>query len=142
LISHRGNTNGRVKYIENNPQYINLALDAGFDCEIDVYIQSNGWWLGHNEPVYQVDDCFLKKPGLWCHAKSIKTFYWLLQYGMHCFWHQEDWVTLTSRGYIWTFPGYGLTSKSISVLPELGKGADFENCAGICSDYIEKYKEF
>ena len=33
--------------------------------------------------------------------------------------HQEDDVTLTSEGYIWTYPNKQLTDNSIAVLPEL-----------------------
>ena len=32
---------------------------------------------------------------------------------IHCFRHQEDDVTLTSRGYMWTYPGKPLTEKQI-----------------------------
>ena len=140
LISHRGNLNGRVVSLENNPQYIQMALDTGFECEVDIYYKSSGWWLGHDNPIYRVDINFLTKRGLWCHAKSIETFYWLLKHEFHCFWHQNDWVTLTNEGYIWTYPGCPLTDRSICVLPELDIGPGFDGCAGICSDYIENFK--
>jgi hypothetical protein len=63
---------------------------------------------------------------------------------LNFFWHQEDYFTLTSHGYIWTYPGNLLTKNSISVLPEWQdpelKNLDL-NCYGICSDYILKIKE-
>ena len=52
----------------------------------------------------------------------------------HCFFHQNDSVTLTSEGY-GTYPTQPLTEKSICVLPELQK-IDVKGCAGICSDYV------
>ena len=52
---------------------------------------------------------------------------------VHCFWHQEDDVTLTSKGYLWTYPNKQLTPKSIAVLPE---GVIEEEIAGFCSDFI------
>jgi len=59
---------------------------------------------------------------------------------IHCFWHQEDDVTLTSKGYIWTYPGKDLTENSIVVMPEkyLEKWWEysFKKCRAICSDYI------
>ena len=76
---------------------------------------------------------------LWCHAKNIDAFKKMLQRGIHCFWHQEDDVTLTSNGYIWTYPGKQLTTKSICVLPEKVNYNKFD-CAGICSDYIIHYE--
>ena len=65
-------------------------------------------------------------------------------YNIHCFWHQEDDVTLTSKGYIWTYSGKELTENSIAVLPEILHEKWWRHkpvqCAGICSDYISKYK--
>ena len=62
---------------------------------------------------------------------------------IHYFWHQEDDVTLTSRGYLWTYPGKQLTEKSICVLPELenkkSKVILPKNVAGICSDFIVRF---
>ena len=63
----------------------------------------------------------------------------MLDLGAHCFFHQNDNVTLTSEGYLWTNPTHQLTEKSICVLPEL-QTIDIEGCAGICSDYVERYK--
>jgi len=57
----------------------------------------------------------------------------------HYFWHQEDDYTITSEGYIWTYPGKKLFNKSICVLPETHDYKNL-NCLGICSDFIEKYK--
>jgi hypothetical protein len=36
LISHRGNINGIQKSKENDPNYINKAIESGFDVEVDV----------------------------------------------------------------------------------------------------------
>ena len=59
---------------------------------------------------------------------------------MHCFFHQSDDVTLTSRGFIWTFPKKKLVEGSYCVMPEYGYEGDIDKCAGICSDFIEAYK--
>ena len=64
----------------------------------------------------------------------------MLDYDIHCFWHQEDDVTLTSCGFMWTYPGQKLTNKSICVLPEKSNDS-FNDCLGICSDYIINYRE-
>ncbi len=58
---------------------------------------------------------------------------------VHFFWHQDDDVTLTSRGYFWTYPGKSLTTKSIAVLPEISEGDNFNKCAGICTDFVLAY---
>ena len=64
----------------------------------------------------------------------------MLDKNIHCFWHQEDDFTLTSRGFIWTYPGKELTLKSICVLPE-STDNEIGECFGICSDVIKKYKQ-
>ena len=38
LISHRGNTRGRIKQLENTLEYITQTLENGFDVEIGVGI--------------------------------------------------------------------------------------------------------
>ena len=136
LISHRGNLNGKSN-TENRPGYIYKALLQDFDVEIDVWYIDDEFWLGHDIPQYKIEENFLENPRLWCHAKSIDTLYKMTSNSLiHCFWHQEDDVTLTSRGYLWTYPGKQLTKKSICVLPEKRFEAEM---AGVCSDYIKEW---
>ena len=145
LIAHRGNLNGKSNK-ENKPGYIHKALWQGFDVEIDVWYVDGEFWLGHDIPHYKIEENFLENPRLWCHAKSIDTLYKMTSNSLiHCFWHQDDDVTLTSRGYLWTLPGKQLTKKSICVLPEFGdkKGKVIlpKNVAGICSDFVVNYRK-
>ena len=139
LIAHRGNTAGINIERENSPEYIHEALKKGFNVEIDVWLEKDKWFLGHDKPQYEIELTFLLHNFLWCHAKNIEAFKEMLGRGVHCFWHQEDDVTLTSNGYIWTYPGKKLTTKSICVLPEK---TNYKNisCAGICSDFVQDYK--
>jgi hypothetical protein len=53
---------------------------------------------------------------------------------LNYFWHQEDNFTLTSQGYIWTYPDKDVTNKSIAVLVDKELAPD--GVAGVCSDYI------
>ena len=73
IISHRGNLEGRIPEDENNPDYIHEAIESGFDVEIDLWLYENGFYLGHDEPQYQIDLKFLKNERLWVHAKSMET---------------------------------------------------------------------
>jgi len=141
LISHRGNINGPIPEMENNPEYIQKALDLGYDVEVDVWGTKYGaWYLGHDGPEYLIDAKFLRQKGLWCHAKEIRSFYRMTEDpNIHCFAHDTDFAALTSEGYFWTSWSYQMTKKSICVMPPLGK--DVPNyVAGVCSDYIEGYK--
>ena len=144
FISHRGNLTGPEKKSENNPSYIEYALDKGFHVEIDVWFKEKKFYLGHDDPIYEVNIDFLNKKNIWAHAKNIDALNELVKLNIHCFWHQSDDVVLTSKGYLWTFPGKFLTSNSIEVMPEANtkiiKNIKVSNCAGICSDYIENIK--
>ena len=136
LISHRGNLNGMNTERENSPDYIEEALSHGFDVEIDVWDILGSYFLGHDEPKYLVKKNFLKNEHLWCHAKNIEGLYSMLEDDIHCFWHQEDDVTLTSRGFFWTYPGKELTESSIAVLPDSKPTVKVK---GICSDFIVRF---
>ena len=139
FISHRGNLNGPKPNLENRPNYINEALNNGFDVEVDVFFVNKKFYLGHDKPQYKVSKKFLLNKKLWCHAKNLEALDALKKTSAHFFWHQNDDATLTSKGYLWTFPGKKLFKKSICVLPEI-KSYKKINCYGVCSDFIHKYK--
>ena len=139
-ISHRGNLNGPNDTWENHPDYIQKALDEGFNVEIDVWYKDSTFYLGHDEPKHKINVNFLKNERLWCHAKNLGALTAMLSYStIHCFWHQEDDVTLTSRGYVWTYPGKPLTEISIAVKPEINDD-NVKKVLGICSDFVVDYK--
>ena len=143
LISHRGNTSGPNKDLENNPDQILKVLKMDLDVEIDVWSLDGSWFLGHDTPDFKVDISFLQQEGLWCHAKNLEALKLMLDKKIRCFWHQEDDFTLTSNGYIWTYPGKPTGTKSILVVQERqatidAKGSMF---AGICSDWIYELKK-
>jgi len=141
-ISHRGNISGQNIDLENSPNYAVNALSSGYDVEVDVWFLDDKFYLGHDNPDHHVSKNFLLQKGLWCHAKNILALFEMSNLDIeHYFWHQKDCVTLTSSGYLWTFPGKELTKKSICVMPELMKNTNKINqCAGICSDIISNYK--
>ena len=139
-ISHRGNLNGRIPERENSPDYIVESLSLGYNCEIDVWVINDEYFLGHDKAQYKIEETFLESNLLWCHAKNIQALEKMLKNKkIHCFWHQNDDVTLTSKGFIWTYPNRELTKKSICVLPELNS-FDMKDCYGVWSDYIQQYK--
>ena len=143
LISHRGNINGPNKSEENNPEYILNAINNGYNVEIDIWSINNKWYLGHDNPTYEIKYNFLFDSRFWLHAKNGEAFYKLFNdnnYDFNVFWHTtEDWI-LTSNKHIWTFPNKYLFPNSICVLPELGYDGDIKKCYGICSDFIKTYE--
>lgn len=138
-ISHRGNITGPNPARENSPDYINEALESGFNVEVDVWENSDGTFLGHDEPQYQVSPNFLKDKRLWCHAKNALALQCLLSIRAHVFWHQTDDYTITSKGWIWAYPGKISNKFAIAVLPEM-HNTDVKPFGGICSDYIRDYR--
>ena len=55
LISHRGNIDGVNKNFENQPNYIDDAIRAGYDVEVDIWYIDDKLYLGHDTADYQVD---------------------------------------------------------------------------------------
>ena len=143
MISHRGNIDGPNKELENYPSYILKAIQQGYDVEVDVWYRNERYFLGHDKPEYEVDIDFLKNKKIWCHCKNIDALEKLLDNDIHCFFHNTDAVTLTSEGFLWTYPGKKLTKSSICVLPEDTGWTEksIVNISGICSDYISKYRK-
>jgi hypothetical protein len=143
LISHRGNINGRLELSENEPNYINSAISKGYDVEVDIWVVEGTFYLGHDKPQYGVTLGWLfeRKDKLWIHCKNIEAieFFNLLFETYNYFWHQEDTVTLTSKGFIWAYPGKQPINRSIAVMPELFND-NIDSCLGICSDYIKNYE--
>ena len=143
LISHRGNINGRLESYENEPNYIDSAISKGYDVEIDIWIIEGIFYLGHDEPQYRITLDWLneRKDRLWIHCKNVEAveFFNLLFETYNYFWHQEDTVTLTSKGFIWAYPGKQPINRSIAVMPELFND-DISQCLGICSDRIFNFK--
>ena len=149
LISHRGNIDGKNLQLENNPKYVNTARAKGYDVEVDLWYCDGFFWLGHDEPQYEVTLNWLSKRSgsLWIHCKDLKTIEELkhLEITMgfkklNYFYHNTDDITLTSHGDIWAYPGKQPIRNSIAVQPELHDD-DTSECYGICSDNIKNYTD-
>jgi hypothetical protein len=137
LISHRGNINGREPKSENSPDYITSAIKKGFDVEIDVW-SFDGIYLGHDKPQYEIDLDFLfeHQNNLWIHCKNIASLAFLTDFGeLNTFWHEEDSYTLTSQGYIWTYPHKKICHKSVIVAYN-ARFIKYQDCFGVCADIL------
>jgi hypothetical protein len=146
LISHRGNIDGKQHILENQPNYILKAIEQGYDVEIDIWY-TDKFMLGHDKPQYTFPFDLLEKfyTKLWIHCKNIEAITKIkhnyeLNTRLNYFWHEHDTITLTSKGYIWAYPGKQPIQNSIAVMPELGND-DISKCGGVCSDFIINYKK-
>lgn len=124
--------NGKDAHNENSIKAVSLAIDAGFDVEVDVWFKKNKFYLGHDLPQYEVDIDFLLNEKIWCHAKNSESLYQLMLSGVHCFWHQNDDFTITSRKMIWCYPGKICTN---GIVVSLGEPMKFKkDICGVCTD--------
>ena len=142
LISHRGNIDGKIPEKENHPNYIDATLGSGYDVEVDVWYIDGKIMLGHDNPQYEVNLRWFtdRINKLWVHCKNMESLVYLRDcgYDINYFWHQTDDVILTSKGFLWVYPGKQPINNSIAVLPELFND-DIKECIGVCSDFINKY---
>jgi len=145
LIAHRGNMNG-PSALENHPDHIREALQAGFDVEVDAWVIDGEIVFGHDEPQYTVSVTSLDKR-CWIHCKNLEALRFFCGIEINeanAFWHDYDDYTLTNKKYIWTNIGRELTKRSIMVMPEVQdkklRNTLNVDCAGICSDYVQKIK--
>jgi len=135
IIAHRGNLDGPTQG-ENTHISIEQALTAGFNVEVDIRCHRDKLFLGHDSPQSEFDFNYATDKKVWCHAKDLKALEILVNLGANCFWHQSDYFTLTSKNYIWTFPGQAVCNRSILVMKEPTQ--PIPACAGICTDYPVK----
>lgn len=144
FISHRGNLNGPNPERENHPDYIMEAIDAGFEVEVDLWVVNGELFLGHDKPEFTIYPGFLInfRGILWVHCKNVAAVEWIRERGisLNYFWHDTDTMTLTSLNNIWAYPGKQPIKDSIAVMPEWYND-DITQCSGVCSDFIQKYKE-
>lgn len=159
FIAHRGNTEGPKPDCENKPEYIDHAIDEGYDVEVDVWVFGYAIFLGHDDPETRVDHTWIKErqDRLWIHCKNAHAlieFATRNVYNANYFWHQTDAFTMTSKGYVWCYPGRGPVTNSILVMPETVEVATLDgqkhkspfsysllNFEGVCSDYVKPIRE-
>lgn len=147
IIAHRGNIDGPNPLCENTVSHIEKALSKGFDVEIDLWgvndVGNLQLYLGHDEPSHNVNNDWLQKhkQRLWCHAKNLCALEWLCKNDFHCFFHDKDDYTLTSKNIIWAYPTSLITQNTIYVMPEKNKDISTLEieCLGVCTDYANKF---
>ena len=141
LIAHRGNTI-KKDLRENEPNFLQTAIDSGFDIEVDIRYINGEWWLGHDGPQYRIDSPFnlFDNSKVWWHCKNFAALEKLQGSDLNYFWHQEDDHTLTSKGFIWTYPGKEIGINNVIVMPETVMNLDEIKklkCFAICSDLVQ-----
>jgi len=141
-IAHRGLLNGPSKW-ENSPWAVEEAISECGNAEVDVWMHNNELWLGHDKPTHRVPLRFFHDNvnALWIHCKNVQAIEFFNEFHTlwHYFWHEVDMMTMTSKGFMWVYPGRQIVRNSIAVLPEVHND-DISRCVGICTDYVIKYR--
>jgi len=139
IISHRGNIYGRNHNMENNPIYIEDAINLGYDVECDLRYNNNMFYLGHDEPQYPIELSWLLsyKNNLWIHCKDIESIEMLSNSDLNYFWHDVDLLTITSKNIKWCLPNIFIKD-AITVTYDYIKTPDY--ILGVCTDNPLKFK--
>lgn len=142
FIAHRGNLINKNSQTENTPKQIEVCINKGYDVEIDIYIINNMLYLGHDQPETIISNAWLEsiKQYSWIHCKNFEAMLYMKNTEYNYFWHNTDDYTITSKGYIWTYPGKIYGDPCIIVNPELWSNEYRFVCSGICSDQIAVFK--
>jgi hypothetical protein len=136
IISHRGNLNGSLQEVENSPNYLQNAIDRGFDIEIDLWYLSDNYFLGHDLPKYKVTMDWLKSRvnSLWVHCKNEECLSNMLGSDFNYFWHESDKFTMTSKNIVWSYVDLIVSGTVINVRTK-NKKINLTDFVGICTDH-------
>jgi hypothetical protein len=142
LISHRGNIVGRNPNRENTPSYIDTAIGAGYDVEVDVNYINTSFYLGHDTPDIEITETWIlkRKEHIWFHCKNLQAVTQLSKLkGVKYFCHSSDAFVLTSTGHIWVHD-LNLELNDISIIPLLSDDDvnQYNSVVvyAVCTDYI------
>ena len=131
IISHRGNISGPDHKNENLPSYIDIALQQGFDVEIDLRKINDKFFLGHDSPDYKVSLGWLeeRKKNLWIHTKNFNAFEALLEMNNNFtfFYYTSEPLVLVSNGKIWCHRPEKIVNPKNCVVPFLDKSSALRN---------------
>jgi hypothetical protein len=140
-FAHRGNINGPNYETENSPLAVELAIQQGYDCEVDLWVLDGRLYFGHDGPKYSVTVPFLirNSGGILFHAKNPEALSYCLDHNMHCFFHQYDDYTMTNQGIPICYPNRTYFNNCLLMLSENFAEIDTIKLYGICSDFIGYY---
>jgi hypothetical protein len=143
LISHRGNIVGPNPDRENTPSYIDTAISAGYEVEVDINYINGKFYLGHDTPDYEINEKWItiRKDKIWFHCKNLEaaTKISVLGDGYKFFCHTSDPFVLTSNKYVWVHDlNMNLCDRCIIPLLNINdiKNYNSKIIHAVCTDYI------
>ncbi len=142
LISSRGNIDGPNPKMENNLDYIDNAIDLGYDVSVDIWSYTGKMYLGHSCDNSKIPvSCLINRSAkLWVRCRNHEAFQILSRYqSLNIFWHQTDDFALTTKGYTWCYPGIGPLDRSVAFMPEFD-APNLDKFYAVCSDDVSYFK--
>ena len=148
FICHRGNLEQKFVPDENKPELLDRRISNGYSVELDVWFVKGGYWLGHDEPQYEVSFEWLMKDAAakYIHCKNGETFEHLLSkcgrlgYNANLFYHTGEDYALTTRGHVIVHPGKPLLHGSVNMMPEMAVArrpqGEWNQTFAFCSDSL------
>jgi hypothetical protein len=152
FICHRGNLEKKFVPDENKPELLDRRISEGYGVELDVWFAKGAYWLGHDEPQYEVSfDWLMKHLGSkYIHCKNGETFEHLLSrcgkegYAANLFYHTSEDYALTTRGHVIVHPGKPLLRGSVNMMPEMSVQrrplSEWNKTFALCSDSLSVEK--
>jgi len=153
LISHRGNRNGPNPNEENNINYIENTIKAGYNVECDIWVIDNFIYLSHDIPnkndlgkIISIDWLHSYQEKLLVHCKNKEAIKLMMdKCVVEWFAHDKDrWITTSCGNWIC----YGEESEIINdnlvivMMPEHHNIREIpRGIYGICTDFVENYKD-
>jgi len=149
IISHRGYIEGCNQEFENNPDHLEHCFERypWMFFEIDVWKIGNNFYLGHDEPIYNVYLDFLYNKKFYIHAKNLNAFEFLYQNKnanifRDMFYHDKDDITVTLSGKIWCNKKIWVKNSILNQVSEETINLYDFNYIGICTDFPLKVKKY
>ena len=144
-IARCGNLDGCSAALENTPDYLEAAIERGFDVSCEVVYRDGTFWIGSEERRIAAPRELLVREEVWCQAKDVRTLDALYHDpGIHCFFQALDDVSLTSRGFLWTHPRCRVVTRRSIVAVRDFEGDRIDRVrsgAGVCSDRIAVWRD-
>ena len=147
FIAHRGNTTGPGNPEENRFDYLKHAYyDLGYGIELDIQTHNGKLYLGHDDPQEPVDadiEQFMRQERVFTHAKDLHCIPKLLTIDANVFYHTEESIVFTSKGYIWCYPGIFISDIKRAVWNDYHWGPIPQGkrltCLAVCGDDVRRY---
>ena len=142
LISNKGNIEGENIDLENTPDYIESAINQGYNVKIDLKYEKDKLYLGENTSDVEVEWSWLLKWSdyLWINCRDTKTLSFFLENGksFNFFYNVLDTVSMTSKGFAWSVEN---PYPKGTIVYDIDNDLNPIDVLGVCSNWVSKWSK-